>query len=223
MPSEWVDISVPLHQGMVRWPDNPPVRIERMLDLERGDACTVSTLSCGSHTGTHVDAPGHFIRGGGGIDAMPLAATVGRARVIAIRHPASITTEELQTHRIRRGERIVFKTKNSSRCWKTTAFVEDFVYLSTDAARFLAAQGVRTVGVDYLSVGGYRANNGVEVHRALLQAGIWIIEGLNLSGVSPGTYHLLCLPLKIRGGDGAPARAFLRVTRRRRQTAKRKE
>ena len=214
MPSRWVDISVPLRHGMVRWPDNPPVRIERMRDLERGDGCTVSTLSFGSHTGTHVDAPGHFIRHGAGIEAMPFDAMAGPARVLAIRNPDVITVEELRPHRLRRGQRVLFKTRNSARCWKARAFVEDFVYLSTDAARFLAARRVRTVGVDYLSVGGYRAGNGVDVHRALLKAGIWILEGLDLSQVTPGTHQVLCLPLKILGGDGAPARAWLRVSSR---------
>ena len=223
MPSRWVDISVPLRDGMVRWPDNPPVRIRRMLDLERGDACTISTLRFGSHTGTHVDAPGHFIRRGAGIEAMPFEAMAGRARVLAIRNPEVITVEELRPYRLRRGERIVFKTGNSARCWKERAFIEDFVYLSTDAARFLAAQGVRTVGIDYLSVGGYRAGNSFDVHRVLLEADIWIIEGLDLSRVTPGTHQLVCLPLKIPGGDGAPARAWLRVRPHRPANGRRKD
>ncbi|MBI3319420.1 MAG: cyclase family protein [Candidatus Omnitrophica bacterium] len=210
MPSTWIDISVPLHDGMVHWPTDPPIRIERIRDLERGDRCTVSSLSMGSHTGTHIDAPLHFLRGATAVDAMPCDATIGRARVILIRHREAIYPDELRSQRIRRGERIVFKTRNSPRCWKTKAFVEDFVYLSTEAAQFLAARKVRAVGIDYLSVGGYRKRNGVEVHRTLLAAGVWIIEGLDLSRVGPGTYQLLCLPIKLLHGDGAPARAALR-------------
>lgn len=209
MTEDWIDVSAPLRTGMVHWPDNPPVSIERMLDIERGDVANVSKLSMGAHTGTHMDAPLHFFRMGKGIDTMPLTATIGRARVLEIRDPESIKPEELSPHRIQRGERVLFKTRNSARCWQTDDFVEDFVYISQEAARYLAAQQVQTVGVDYLSVGGF-FKDGVETHYALLEAGIWIIEGLNLSNVVPGIYELICLPLKIEGSDGAPSRAILR-------------
>jgi arylformamidase len=205
----WVDVSVPLRSGMVHWPDNPPVRIERMLDIERGDVANVSTISLGSHTGTHMDAPIHFVRGGEGMDRMPLDATMGLARVIEIQDPTSIKPDELDPHGIGRGDRVLFKTRNSSLAWWTRDFIEDFVYVSQEAARYLAERGVRTVGVDYLSVGGFYSD-GVETHRALLGAGIWVIEGLDLSGVEPGEHELICLPLKVEGGDGAPARALLR-------------
>ena len=205
---------MPLHDGMVHWPGDPAVRIRRTRELSRGDSCTVSALAMGSHTGTHMDAPGHFLRGGRWLDDMPPEATVGPARVIEVRDPEAVTPRELERHRIRRGERILFKTRNSSRCWASDRFVEDFVYISTAAARFLAARRVRAVGVDYLSVGGYRARNGVEVHRILLGAGIWIIEGLNLARVRPGACELLCLPLKMLHSDVAPARAVLRTRRR---------
>ncbi len=209
MTEAWIDVSVPLRTGMVHWPDNPPVSIERMLDIERGDVANVSKLSMGAHTGTHMDAPLHFFRTGRGLDTMPLTATIGRARVIEIRDPESIKPEELRPHRIQRGERVLFKTRNSARCWQTDDFVEDFVYISQEAARYLAAQQVQTVGVDYLSVGGF-FKDGVETHHALLEAGIWIIEGLNLANIAPGIYELVCLPLKIEGSDGAPSRAILR-------------
>ena len=210
MAGRLIDISMMLHAGMVHWPGDPPVAITRTSDLARGDSATVSKLSMGSHTGTHMDAPLHFFRGGRGLDAMPLETTVGPARVIAIRHPHWITPDELRPHRIHRGERILLKTKNSARGWKTDRFVEDFVSLSIEAARFLAARRVRAVGIDALSVGGYRERNGVAVHRALLGAGVWILEGLDLSRVRPGRYELLCLPLRVRASDGAPARAILR-------------
>jgi len=180
-----------------------------MLDIERGDVANVSKLSMGAHTGTHMDAPLHFFRTGKGIDTMPLTATIGRARVIEIRDPESIKPEELGSYQLQRGERILFRTRNSARCWQTNDFVEDFVYISQEAARYLAVQEVQTVGVDYLSVGGF-FKDGVETHHALLEAGIWIIEGLNLSNVVPGTYELVCLPLRIEGSDGAPSRAILR-------------
>ncbi|MHB8520571.1 MAG: cyclase family protein [Limisphaerales bacterium] len=206
---EWIDISVPLYSGMVHWPDNPPVEIKRMLDMDCGALCNVSTVSMGSHTGTHMDAPLHFVRTGVGLDRMPLTATIGPARVIEIRDRESIKPGELRPHKIRRGERILFKTRNSTRSWKSDAFDEDFVYISQEAARFLAERGVQTLGVDYLSVGGFK-RDGVETHQALLGAGIWIIEGLNLAKVKPGKYELVCLPLKVRNGDGGPARAVLR-------------
>jgi arylformamidase len=209
MADEWIDVSVPLHLGMVHWPDNPPVSIERMLDINRGDVCNVSKMSLGVHTGTHMDAPIHFLRDGIGIDQMPLTAAMGQARVIEIGDLVSIKPEELVGHAIRRGERILFKTRNSPGCWQTDDFVEDFVYIAHEAAQYLATIGVQTVGVDYLSVGGSHVD-GPETHRALLEAGIWIIEGLNLSQVQPGIYELICLPLRIVGGDGAPSRALLR-------------
>jgi arylformamidase len=209
MTQNWIDISVPLYSGMAHWPDNPAVSIERMLDIERGDPCNVSKLSMGAHTGTHMDAPLHFLRDGEGIDAAPFAATIGPARVIEIFDPVSIKTEELRQHEPRPGERILFKTRNSARCWQTDDFVEDFVYVAHAAAQYLAQCGVQTVGVDYLSVGGF-VTDGVETHQALLGGGVWVIEGLNLSQVAPGAYELICLPLRIVHGDGAPARAILR-------------
>jgi arylformamidase len=140
---------------------------------------------------------------------MPISATVGRARVIEISDIESIKPRELIRQRIRRGERLLFKTRNSSRVWKSDTFVEDFVFISNEGARFLARRGVALVGVDYLSVGGYK-RGGREAHLALLEAGIWIIEGLDLSQVAPGRYDLICLPLRIAGAEGAPARVILR-------------
>lgn len=209
MTADWIDVSVPLRTGMAHWPDNPPVEIVRALSIDRGDAANVSKLSMGAHTGTHMDAPIHFIPTGPGIDRMPLDATIGRARVVEITDPVAIRRDELVTHAIQTGERVLFKTRNSTAAWQSAQFVEDFVYISQDAARYLATVGVRTVGVDYLSVGGFHVD-GPETHRALLEGGIWIIEGLNLAPVSAGPYDLICLPLRIEQCDGAPARAVLR-------------
>jgi len=211
----WIDVSVSLHSGMVHWPDNPPVRIERMLDMEHGDVANVSKISMGSHSGTHMDAPLHFVRDGAGLDEMPLTATMGRARVIEIHDPESVKPGDLDPHEIRRGERILFKTQNSARGWASAAFIEDFVYVSQEAARYLALREIQTVGIDYLSVGGFH-RDGVETHQALLEAGIWVIEGLDLSQVEPGEYELVCLPIKVEGSDGAPARAILRPSNDRR-------
>ena len=163
--TDWIDVSVTVRHGMPHWPDNPPIVLERVLDLRRGDECNVSHLAMGVHTGTHMDAPVHFIHQGTGLDEMPLAATMGEARVVEIEHPRA----------------------------------------------HLAQTKVRAVGVDYLSVGGYHAD-GAEFHRILLEAGIWIIEGLDLSPVTAGRYEMICLPVKLHGCDGAPARAILRPT-----------
>jgi arylformamidase len=207
----WIDVSVTVRHGMPHWPDNPPIVLERVLDTGRGDPCNVSHLAMGVHTGTHMDAPVHFIHGAGGLDEMPLTATMGEARVIEIDDPREITAGELRRHDLRPGERVLFRTLNSTRCWRSDRFVEDFVALSEQAALHLAETRVRAVGVDYLSVGGYHAD-GARIHKILLEAGIWIIEGLDLSPVTGGRYEMICLPVKLHGSDGAPARAILRPT-----------
>lgn len=209
MPAEWIDASVPLRDAMVHWPDDPAVRIDRHMQLQRGDPCNLTVLSMSAHSGTHMDAPLHFLARGAGIDDMPLAAGIGPARVIGIRNRRAVTTAELRRLRIRRGDRVLFRTRNSTQAWKTDRFVEDFVHLTMDAAAYLAERQVRTVGIDYLSVAGFH-DDAAAVHRVLLEAGIWIIEGLDLSRAAPGRYDLICLPLRIAAGDGAPARALLR-------------
>jgi len=196
---------------MVHWPDNPPIVVERVMDIARGDNANVSKISLGVHTGTHVDAPVHFKPKAVGVDKVPIDALVGNARVIAIGNPREITVDELSAARVNAGGRILLKTKNSPGAWKQAPkFVEDAVHLTGDAARWLASREVMTVGIDYLSVGGFRAGNGEEVHHALIDAGVWIIEGLDLSKVPAGPCDLICLPLKIAGSDGAPARALVR-------------
>ncbi len=205
----WIDISIPLRDAMVHWPNDPPVSIKRIQDIEHGATANLSAISMGAHSGTHVDAPIHFLKQGQGIDNIPIDTLVGRARVIEIRDTESIKPEELVGHRIRGGERILFKTENSSHLWHKDKFVEDFVFISDAAADFLIDRGVRLIGIDYLSVGSFK-HGGSYVHKTLLSGGIWIIEGLNLSNVTPGKYDLICLPLRIVGGDGAPARAIIR-------------
>lgn len=209
---EWIDITVTIRDGMVHWPGDEPVRVERTQDLESGGPYNLSRIIMGLHAGTHMDAPLHFLREGKGIDELPFSATVGPARVIEILDPAAIKPSELEAHDISAGERILFKTRNSKNLWKTDHFVEDFVYITREAAQLLAEKAVRCVGIDYLSVGGF-FQDAQETHQALLHEGIWIIEGLDLSTVEPGDYELLCLPLKVARGDGAPARAILKPLR----------
>ena len=210
--TKWIDISTSLKSGMVHWPGDPAVSIKRVLNINKGDDCNVSRLSIGSHTGTHMDAPLHFLRNGKGLDQMPLDATIGPARIIEIKDQESIKAEELTTHKIQRGERILFKTINS-RYRKSNKFRKNFIYIAQDGARYLVRKQICEDGIDYLSVGGFYKDS-LETHRALLRAGIWIIEGLNLSKVKAGKYDLVCLPLKILNSDGAPARAVLYSNKR---------
>jgi arylformamidase len=191
------------------WPGDPPPHFERVMDQQKGDVCTVTRVDMGAHTGTHMDAPLHFLRNAATIEQMPIHATVGPARVIGIADPIAIHKAELLPYAIRRGERILFRTANSRRDWSSLPFNENFVFIARDAAEYLAECGVLSVGVDYLSVGGFR-QDAAETHEALLGKGIWIIEGLMLSAVEPGDYELVCLPLKWVGAEGAPARAILR-------------
>ncbi len=177
--------------------------------MEQGDEANLSHLDMGAHSGTHIDAPVHFVKDGASVDDLDLSALMGPARVIAIRNAESIRTDELVPHGIQPGERVLFKTKNSEREWYREDFQEHFVHLSSEAAAYLAERKVRVVGSDYLSVGGFRKNER-QIHRSLLSSGTWIIEGLYLAHVGPGTYDLICLPIKIADGDGAPARAILR-------------
>ncbi len=209
MASKWIDITFPIRSGMVHWPGNPPVVLERAMKMEEGAVCNVTNMSLGAHTGTHMDGPRHFIRDGRGLDQLPFEATIGPCRVIEIRDKVSIKPSELKNKRLRKGERILFKTVNTPRSWRSDEFDKDFVYISKEAAQYLVDCGIRTVGVDYLSVGGFY-KDGVETHQILLGAEVWIIEGLDLSKVKPGKFDLLCLPIKMLESDGSPARALLR-------------
>jgi arylformamidase len=207
--SEWIDVSIPLHNGMVNWPGDAPFHRLETLKITSGDPCNLSQFCSSAHIGTHMDAPRHFLADGHGMESMPIVATIGPARVIAVQDPDLIRIKELEPHRLGAGDRVLFKTRNSDHLWKTNDFQEQFVHIPQDTAAYLADLKVRTVGVDYLSVGGYETDS-AETHRTLLGAGIWLIEGLNLKHVEPGEYELVCLPLKLVGSDGAPARAVLR-------------
>ena len=207
----WIDISIPVRNGMVHWPGDPGFqsRLHKTIGDANGSPCNLTHMNLSAQTGTHMDSPRHFIDGGITMEALPLDAVLGPCRVIKIQDQTAITAAELEPHNLQRGERILFKTRNSTRSWQSDDFDEDFIYIAQDGARHITAAGVQTVGVDYLSVGGFK-KDGVETHVELLGAEVWIIEGLNLSAVEPGNYELACLPMKLIDSDGAPARAALR-------------
>jgi arylformamidase len=193
---------------MVHYPGNPPVLIDFVHDLQRGDRETLSQLSLSVHTGTHVDAPIHFIRNAAGVDRLPIDALIGAARVIDVPDAEEVTSGHLMSQEIAPGERILLRTRNSQLCWNSDEFVADYSYLSVAAAELLAQKRVRLIGIDYLSIG--RGETNPDVHRILLGAGIVILEGLDLSQVSAGRHDLICLPLRLVDRDGAPARALVR-------------
>jgi len=217
--SRWLDVTIPIQNGMVHWPGDTAVSVTRIQSLKDGDMYNLSRIEISAHSGTHMDAPLHFHSGGPSIDAFPPSAGIGAARVIQIVDRQSVKPQELFRHRIRRGERVLFKTPGSARRWQASSFDETFVYISKEGAQFLADRGVRVVGIDYLSVGGFLKDSS-ESHQILLGAGIWIIEGLKLSSVAPGRYEMICLPLKILGAEGAPARVLLRARNSQRSVGK---
>jgi arylformamidase len=192
------DVSVPLRTGMVVYPGDPEFSIERVMSLAAGDVANVSRIDLGVHTGTHVDAPLHFVDGASSVEALDLDVLVGPAVVVEVPGTGDIGADAV----VDGAERILFKTRNSA-AWAEDGFYEDYASISPEAATRLVEVGARLVGVDYLSVGG------VETHRTLLRAGVVAVEGLDLRGIEPGTYSLVCLPLKLDGSDGAPARAIL--------------
>ena len=203
---EIFDISVPIRDGMLHYTGNPPVHVRRVSSLEDGDQVNVSELDMGAHSGTHVDAPDHFLAEGAGAEALPLEVLIGPAEVV----DAGVATVALDLVTLRglellppRGsERLLFKTRNSQ-LWGRDEFTRDFVRLDGEAAAYLVERGVKLLGIDYLSIGD------ADAHRILLSAGVVCVEGLDLRGIEPGSYELVCLPLKLVGSDGAPARAVL--------------
>jgi arylformamidase len=205
----WIDISVPLHSGMVHWPGDPEPSFERISEIAQGAAANVTMCRMTAHTGTHMDAPCHFLDGQSGIDRFPLELALGPARVIEVPDVSVLGRAQLGSKNIQPGERVLFKTRNSNRRWDDQDFDTGFVAVDASGARFLADRRVPLVGVDYLSVGLFQGD-GVQTHHILLTSGMWILEGLNLAAVPEGEYELVCLPLRIAGCDGSPARAILR-------------
>ncbi|MGD0609925.1 MAG: cyclase family protein [Anaerolineales bacterium] len=205
------DISLAIGPQLPVWPGDPPFRLERIQSMEAGAHDNVSRLDMGAHTGTHVDAPFHFIQDGRTAESLSLEVLTGPALVVPIPDEVTlISAAVLERAQLPPGEeRLLFRTRNSD-LWGqgVKEFHTDFVAIPADGAEWLVQYGVKLVGVDYLSVSPYK--NSIPTHRTLLQAGVVILEGLDLSAVTPGIYDLVCLPLKLMGSDGAPARAILR-------------
>ena len=197
------DVSVPIRPDMHVYRGNPGVRLERHESIGNGAHANISRLELGVHSGTHVDGALHFIEGGAGTEALPLDALLGRAEVVdATRLDGHLDDAALASLELPVAQRVLLKTKNSA-LWELPEFTHDFVRLTGSGARCLIERGVRLVGIDYLSIGD------AEAHRELLEAGVVAVEGLDLRGVEPGSYELVCLPLRLEGSDGAPARAVL--------------
>ncbi len=204
------DISLTVSPDLPVWPGDPKVTLERVSAIEAGDEANVTHLSMSAHTGTHVDAPCHFLADGTPVHELDLRMLMGRVFVLHLPDADLITADILRNAEIPpRTRRLLFRTRNSE-IWRTAPahdFQQDYVALSVGAAEYLVARGVKVVGVDYLSVAPF--HDTVPTHQILLRSGVVVIEGLNLSAVSEGRYTLYCLPIKLQGADGAPARAVL--------------
>jgi arylformamidase len=203
-----IDISLPIRDGMIVYEGDPGVSVSSAMALDRGDPANVSMLQFGSHTGTHLDAPLHFIDGAASVDRLPLDLLIGPARVVEIDAERLIEPAHLGALPLDGCTRLLLKTRNSA-LWDRPAFSRDYTALSEAAARVLLERGIKLIGVDYLSIEAFGAE-GHRVHRLLLGAGVVILEGLDFRRVAPGEYELICLPLRIAGGDGSPCRAILR-------------
>lgn len=203
------DISLTISPELPTWPGDPAIKLERIHKIEEGANSNVSRMEMGVHTGTHVDAPYHFLQGGKTIEQLPMRVLTGRAYVLHLPEVETITAAVLQQAEIPpRTRRLLFRTRNSD-YWKhgEKTFQTKFVGITADGAEFLVKRGVKLIGVDYLSVAPYKQSR--PTHEILLKAGVVIVEGLDLSEISQGRYTLFCLPLKLAGSDGAPARAIL--------------
>jgi arylformamidase len=204
---KYYDISLNLSAETVRWVAAPAMEFHERRRIERGDATNASAVTMSVHSGTHVDAPFHFVPDGATIDALPLETFIGPALVCAVDAERYITEEHVNAIDLGRATRVLFKTRNSALLRKPD-YDPDFVAFSVEAARALVDRGVSLVGLDYLSVA--HADEQVPVHRVFLDRGVILLEGIDLSEVTPGRYELICFPLRLRGSDGAPCRAILR-------------
>ncbi len=203
-----IDISVPLRKGMPLWPGSAGISLQRINSLQNGDKTNDSVLTSDVHAGTHVEVPLHYIEGRESIDKLSLGILCGPVIVADLTSVGIITGSCLEAFDLPTVvERLVFKTGNSE-LWNSDEFTPEYVALSEDGAEWIIDRGIKLVGIDYLSIAPY--SNSQPVHHILLEAGVTILEGINLSRVLPGQYELICLPLKLMNAEAAPARAILR-------------
>jgi arylformamidase len=203
------DVSITISQELPTWPGDPPIKLKKLRRISEGELANVTHLSAGVHIGTHVDAPDHFLDNGVTVEDLPLNLLVGGALLVEHTGQSHIKADDLKQLSIPPGiQRLLIKTSNSD-WWSVgeNQFQEGYLALTPEAAEYLVELGIQLVGLDYLSVAPYPDPE--PTHRILLEAGILILEGLDLSAVNPGPYRLYCLPLKIKGSDGAPARVLL--------------
>ena len=220
--SKYYDVSLPLNKEIRTMPELRPEtgqpnpqrnnsRVYRFFDVNKGDPVTMSRLEIDSHDGTHIDAPLHFIPGGMTIDKMPIETTNGPCRVIEIKDEKDITVKELEPYKIKAGERILFKTKNSPQVYNVPTFEGVWVALTPESAEYLVTKKIRMVGLDYLTVAHREPPGDIKkVHQAFLSNGIFILEAINLDGVPAGKYEMMCLTIRIENGDAAPCRVILK-------------
>ena len=212
MSGNWIDVTATLDPATTPvYEGNAPLVFDFQLDMRKGDALSLSKLSLGAHSGTHIDAPQHFIRDGVSIDKVALDALIGPARVIEIPDSVqSIDAAELNRHQWRDAERVIFRTRSAMHGWMSSpTFHHDFAYVAPDAAQLIADAGIKLVGIDYISAEKFGAPAPL-THRILLGKGIPIVEGMALDSVAAGDYDLIVLPMKVGGHEGAPARAVIR-------------
>jgi len=200
----WIDVSIPLENGLTVWPGDTPFAFEPGLRIARGDMCNVSRIAMSSHTATHVDAPWHFEDAGKRLDEVDTGIYMGQARVIDASGKARIEADDLGSASL--PPRVLLKTDNSKRPFDQP-FQQDYVALTPDAAQRLVDEEVGLIGIDYLSIAPF--DDPETVHHILLGNEIMIVEGLRLEAIPPGTHEFIVLPLALKGADGAPARAFI--------------
>lgn len=206
---EYIDISFPYYEGMTIYPNNPQYVCQKVSDMQNGDSCNVSRITLGTHTGTHIDAPAHFVQDGMTIDRLPLERINGKVKVLRINEEV-ITKECLEKYEIERDDILIFRTSNSD-VFEGTRVLDAYVTLDYEGAQYLVDKKVRMIGIDYMTIerpGDLREPE-KSVHTIILGNGIPVLETLDLRDVEEGEYTLMCLPLKLQGSDGSPVRAVL--------------
>ncbi|MCP9237307.1 cyclase family protein [Lewinella sp. JB7] len=211
----WIDATYPIFEGMTGWPGQPPTSYDTLSCMHCGDQARVTMIHLTAHTGTHMDAPSHFLAEGVDISQAPISVGLGPVRIAALDCTAEVTPDDLRAYESRTrpleaGERLILRTPNSDRgLWLQQEFDRDYHAIGPAAAAYIAERKLQLIGVDYLSVGPFYKGN-PQTHRTLMGAGVWIIEGIDLRRIEEGDYEMICLPLKLAGSDGSPIRILLK-------------